>query len=333
MAWTHRQADHAAPHHQARTADAAQHAGDRGGRRTRRRGHHARQPVHDRHVRGWSPTRRWCSSSCRPTPDTGTSRWRTSGTSASSRGTGTARSPTRACSPTPTVSCESPSAPRTSGTGTGWTPAVATAASSCCDGSTIPSPRRAHHSRTRRGGVVSADRFEPDRLVEQACERRAATTSASPTAGATAWTGCATAWSTEARLNDLGVEIAVHGHRAAADEPAADHAVAQGESRGRGGSRSSGRSSSSASRARARPSCSTCWPRTPTLRPPLTWEVDDPCPLPQPETYDTDPASPQTQASLEMSEQIVPGLLAPSPDGRAGRPGVRAHHGGRSSAA
>ena len=35
----------------------------------------------------------------------------------------------------------------------------------------------------------------------------------------------------------------------------------------------------------------------PELRPPLTWEVDNPCPLPQPETYDTDPRIAETQAS------------------------------------
>ena len=44
------EAGHAAPHHQARTADPAQRAGHRRGRRTRRRRHHTRQPVHDRHL-------------------------------------------------------------------------------------------------------------------------------------------------------------------------------------------------------------------------------------------------------------------------------------------
>ena len=43
-----------------------------------------------------APTNRWCSSSRRPTPATGTSRWRTSGTNVSNHGTGTARSPTKA---------------------------------------------------------------------------------------------------------------------------------------------------------------------------------------------------------------------------------------------
>ena len=53
----------------------------------------------------------------------------------------------------------------------------------------------------------------------------------------------------------------------------------------------------------------------PALRPPLTWEVDNPWPLPRPETYATDPRIAETQASIEMSEQIVPGLLAFHPMG------------------
>jgi len=53
----------------------------------------------------------------------------------------------------------------------------------------------------------------------------------------------------------------------------------------------------------------------PDLRPPLTWEVDAPCPVPRPETYDTDPRIAQIQSNLEMSELIVPGLLAHHPMG------------------
>ncbi len=53
----------------------------------------------------------------------------------------------------------------------------------------------------------------------------------------------------------------------------------------------------------------------PQLRPPLTWEVDNPYPLPQPETYDTDPRIAETQARLEMSEQIIPGFMKFHPMG------------------
>jgi hypothetical protein len=53
----------------------------------------------------------------------------------------------------------------------------------------------------------------------------------------------------------------------------------------------------------------------PGLRTPLTWEVDMPCPVPRTETYHNDPRIAQVQASIEMSEQIVPGLLAHHPMG------------------
>jgi Sulfotransferase family len=53
----------------------------------------------------------------------------------------------------------------------------------------------------------------------------------------------------------------------------------------------------------------------PELRAPLTWEVDEPCPVPQPATYHSDPRIAQAQASIEMSEQIVPGFLAFHPMG------------------
>jgi hypothetical protein len=53
----------------------------------------------------------------------------------------------------------------------------------------------------------------------------------------------------------------------------------------------------------------------PELRAPLTWEVDAPCPVPQPATYHDDPRIAQAQASIDMSEQIVPGFLAFHPMG------------------
>jgi sulfotransferase family protein len=53
----------------------------------------------------------------------------------------------------------------------------------------------------------------------------------------------------------------------------------------------------------------------PELRAPLTWEVDAPCPVPRPETYHDDPRIAQTQASIDLSEQIIPGFLAYHPMG------------------
>ncbi len=53
----------------------------------------------------------------------------------------------------------------------------------------------------------------------------------------------------------------------------------------------------------------------PALRPPLTWEVDAPLPVPRPDTYETDPRIAETQATLEMSEQIIPGFMSWHPMG------------------
>ncbi|OBA95644.1 hypothetical protein A5662_18575 [Mycobacteriaceae bacterium 1482268.1] len=62
----------------------------------------------------------------------------------------------------------------------------------------------------------------------------------------------------------------------------------------------------------------------PQLRPPLTWEVDAPLPVPKPESYDSDPRIAETQASLELSEQIIPGFMSFHPMGaRLGQECVR----------
>ncbi len=53
----------------------------------------------------------------------------------------------------------------------------------------------------------------------------------------------------------------------------------------------------------------------PELRAPLTWEVDEPCPVPRPETYHDDPRIAQIQSNIELSEQIVPGFLKFHPMG------------------
>jgi hypothetical protein len=53
----------------------------------------------------------------------------------------------------------------------------------------------------------------------------------------------------------------------------------------------------------------------PELRAPLTWEVDEPCPVPQPETYHDDPRIAQIQSNIELSEQIIPGFLKFHPMG------------------
>ncbi len=62
----------------------------------------------------------------------------------------------------------------------------------------------------------------------------------------------------------------------------------------------------------------------PDLRAPLTWEVDHPFPVPQPETYDTDPRIAETQVQLEMTEQLMPGFMKFHPmSARGGQECVR----------
>ena len=62
----------------------------------------------------------------------------------------------------------------------------------------------------------------------------------------------------------------------------------------------------------------------PDLRVPLTWEVDNPFPVPQPDTYDTDPRIAATQAQLEMTEQLMPGFMKFHPmSARTGQECVR----------
>ena len=71
----------------------------------------------------------------------------------------------------------------------------------------------------------------------------------------------------------------------------------------------------------------------PQYAPPLTWEVDEPCPVPRPETYHDDPRISQIQSNIDLSEQIIPGFLKFHPHGRPGRPRVCPHHGEANSPA
>lgn len=161
---------------------------------------------------------------------------------------------------------------------------------------------------------MSAERFQPDLLIEQACEMAGS----DDFGGDDSWREglglLCDGLVTEARLNDLGVEIAsldlirpmvsrLQITKWRKENPEV------------------------ATKPITRPIFIVGQPRTgttilfdllaqdPQLRPPLTWEVDNPYPLPSPETYDTDPRIAEAQASIEMSEQIVPGLLAFHPMG------------------
>ena len=161
---------------------------------------------------------------------------------------------------------------------------------------------------------MSAERFQPDHLVEQACELAGSDDFGDDDTWRDGLARLCDGLVSEARLNDLGVEIAVldvirplTGRLQIVKWRKENPAVA--------------------AQPVTRPIFIVGQPRTgttilfdllaqdPALRPPLTWEVDNPWPLPRPETYATDPRIAETRASIEMSEQIVPGLLAFHPMG------------------
>ncbi len=161
---------------------------------------------------------------------------------------------------------------------------------------------------------MDATRFEPERLIEQACEAVGSDDFGADDSWRDGLGRLCDGFVSEARLNDLGVEIALSDLvrplisrlqiiKWRNDNPAI------------------------AAQPITRPIFIVGQPRTgttilfdllaqdPALRPPLTWEVDHPWPLPRPERYATDPRIAETQATIEMSEQIVPGLLAFHPMG------------------
>lgn len=156
--------------------------------------------------------------------------------------------------------------------------------------------------------MMDAARFRPDRLVEQACEL-----TGYDDFGADGWQeglGRLTdGLVRQAKLSDLGVEIAIAdilramvnrlnviGHRrthpAVAEEAITHPVVIIGQPR------------------TGTTILYDLLAQDPELRAPLTWEVDEPCPVPDPATYDTDPRIAKVQATIEMSESIIPGFLA-----------------------
>jgi hypothetical protein len=161
---------------------------------------------------------------------------------------------------------------------------------------------------------LSAERFQPDLLVEQACEQAGSDDFGDDDSWREGLALLCDGLVSEARLNDLGVEIAVPD----LVRPMVSRLQITKWRK---------ENPDVATQPISRPIFIVGQPRTgttilfdllaqdPELRPPLTWEVDSPHPLPRPETYDTDPRIAEAQASIEMSEQIVPGLLAFHPMG------------------
>ena len=153
---------------------------------------------------------------------------------------------------------------------------------------------------------MSGERFQPGLLVEQACEMAGSDDFGGDDSWREGLNLLCDGLVTEARLNDLGVEIAVLDiirpmvsrlqiTKWRKENPAV------------------------AAQQISRPIFIVGQPRTgttilfdllaqdPELRPPLTWEVDNPHPLPRPETYATDPRIAETQASIECQNRSFPG--------------------------
>lgn len=161
---------------------------------------------------------------------------------------------------------------------------------------------------------MNADRFDPDTLIAQACELAGSDDFGEPDGWRENLAILTDGLLTEAHLSELGVEIAVMDIVG----PLTNRLrITQWRKQ----------NPAIAAAPINRPIFIVGQPRTgttilfdllaqdPDLRPPLTWEVDAPWPVPQPETYATDPRIAQIQTNLEMSEQIVPGLLAHHPMG------------------
>jgi Sulfotransferase family len=160
---------------------------------------------------------------------------------------------------------------------------------------------------------MATGRFDQDRLVEEAVARTGADDFGEPT-----WQeGLALlldSFEHEARLNDLGVEIATSevvtylANRLAITAWRNDHPEVAGG-------------------AVERPIFIVGQPRTgttilydllaqdPVMRAPLTWEVDRPVPAPETATYTSDPRIAEVQETIDLAESVMPGFTSFHPMG------------------
>lgn len=160
---------------------------------------------------------------------------------------------------------------------------------------------------------MSADRFDRDRLLDEAF-----TAAGSDDLGEPTWQEgldrLLDGFAHEARLHELGVEIAAGevvtylANRASITAWRHAHPeVAQGEVRA--------------------PIVIVGQPRTgttilydllaqdPALRSPRSWEVDRPVPPPETATYDTDPRIEEVQTTIDLADTLIPGFTAFHPIG------------------
>ncbi|NDJ87915.1 sulfotransferase family protein [Mycolicibacter kumamotonensis] len=162
--------------------------------------------------------------------------------------------------------------------------------------------------------MSAGERLVPDRLIEQACGLAGKDDFGEDQTWRDGLERLVHDLINEARLSDLGVEIA-----------AADVLMALANRLHITGWRSA--HPEVAEQQICQPIVIVGQPRTgttilydllaqdPQLRPPLTWEVDRPFPVPDPATYRTDPRIAETQASIDLAEQLMPGFQTFHPMG------------------
>jgi Sulfotransferase family len=158
-----------------------------------------------------------------------------------------------------------------------------------------------------------SDRLDRDRLMGEAVERAGFDDFGEPT-----WQEgldrLIDSWQNEARLNEIGVEVAAED-------------VVTGLTNRLGIIAWATAHPEVTQRPIERPIVIVGQPRTgttilfdllaqdPDLRAPLTWEIDRPCPPPTPDSYLDDPRIAEVQANLDMADLLVPGFLAFHPMG------------------
>jgi sulfotransferase family protein len=172
---------------------------------------------------------------------------------------------------------------------------------------------------------VTAERFQPDLLVEQACELAGSDDFGDDDTWRDGLARLSEGLVSEARLNDLGGEIAVLD----IIRPLTSRLQIVKWRK---------ENPDIAAQPVTRPIFIVGQPRTgttilfdllaqdPALRPPLTWEVDNPFPLPRPETYDTDPADRRNPGDHRDVRADRSGPAGVSSDGGVGWSGVCPHH-------
>jgi len=162
--------------------------------------------------------------------------------------------------------------------------------------------------------MSAADRLNPQRLIEHACESAGTDDFGDDDSWRDGYARVIDGFINDARLSELGVEIAAADvmraltnrlqitrwrsqHPEVADEKISQPVVIVGQPR------------------TGTTILYDLLAQDPALRPPLTWEVDMPVPVPKPDTYHIDSRIAESQASIDLAEQFMPGFQAFHPMG------------------